>query len=284
MNQKNQPTLLERSIDWAGLKRPFPPEDIEWRISRSGYKDGKPWAKVLAYVTARAIMDRLDECVGPEHWQVSYSHLESKGVMCLLSINTPSHGWITKEDGAQETEFEPFKGGISSSLKRAGVTVGIGRYLYNLEEGWADISEKKSPGARYARIKDASGEGQACYWKPPPLPTWALPKGFVSIKEALPAIPPPAPGLDAPEPSESDKKKRADYVLALAQAQAIEVKMREARARPHLANIIAKHANSLKFIDEHAPKRADDLRALWVTLKEGFASVPAPPPNPEEEQ
>ena len=50
----------------ARLRDPFAPEDIEWRVQQAGEKNGRPWARVLAYVTNRAIMERLDEVVGPE--------------------------------------------------------------------------------------------------------------------------------------------------------------------------------------------------------------------------
>ena len=49
------------------LRIPFLEDDIEWRIQQQGLSNGMPWALVLAYVTNRAIMDRLDEVVGPEH-------------------------------------------------------------------------------------------------------------------------------------------------------------------------------------------------------------------------
>ena len=45
------------------LRTPFPEEDIEWRVQQQGLSKGLPWALVLAYVTNRAIMDRLDEIV-----------------------------------------------------------------------------------------------------------------------------------------------------------------------------------------------------------------------------
>ncbi|EAV6548469.1 recombinase, partial [Salmonella enterica] len=47
------------------LDEPFAAEDIEWRIQQSGKtRDGKVWAMVLAYVTNRAIMKRLDDVCG----------------------------------------------------------------------------------------------------------------------------------------------------------------------------------------------------------------------------
>ncbi|ELN7608627.1 recombinase, partial [Salmonella enterica] len=49
-------------MDLNKFDAPFNPEDIEWRIQQSGKtRDGKVWAMVLAYVTNRAIMKRLDD-------------------------------------------------------------------------------------------------------------------------------------------------------------------------------------------------------------------------------
>lgn len=52
-------------MDLNKFDAPFNPEDIEWRIQQSGKtRDGKVWAMVLAYVTNRAIMKRLDDVCG----------------------------------------------------------------------------------------------------------------------------------------------------------------------------------------------------------------------------
>lgn len=160
-------------IDFEKLKSPFKENEIDWRVAQSSKSiDGKPWAKVLAYVQARAIQDRLDETVGPMNWRVEYEFIQGpvSGVICKMALRSPgTQEWITKEDGAEQTDIEAFKGGISSAMKRAAVTWGIGRYLYDLEEYFAVIVEK---GGRYAKLK----EGGAFYWMPPKLPAWALPK------------------------------------------------------------------------------------------------------------
>ena len=49
----------------AELAEPFKDEDVFWRIDRA-YGN---WARVLCYLDARAVMDRLDATVGPENWQ-----------------------------------------------------------------------------------------------------------------------------------------------------------------------------------------------------------------------
>jgi hypothetical protein len=83
--------------------------------------------------------------------------------------------WVTKEDGAEQTDLESFKGGLSSAIKRAAVVWGIGRYLYDLEEGYAEIVEKGTKGAHYGKLPDKTG-GDQFHWFPPRLPSWALPK------------------------------------------------------------------------------------------------------------
>lgn len=161
------------------LKAPFPPEDIEWRVSRAGKKNGKVWAKVLAYVTNRAIMDRLDDVCGPERWRNEFEKGPDGGVLCGISIMLEyeephkSAAWVTKWDGAENTNIDPVKGGLSGSMKRAAVQWGIGRYLYNLDEGWADVNDN---GAHFGRLPKDKG-GDSFHWDPPKLPTWALPEG-----------------------------------------------------------------------------------------------------------
>ena len=170
------------------LTTQFKEDEIEWRIGQCGkQKDGSVWATCLAYVQARAIMNRLDEVCGPENWKASYSFPTTVGVICALSIQIDGQ-WVTKEDGAEQTEIESFKGGLSSALKRAGSAWGIGRYLYRLESGFAEITQDRK--ARYGKLPEKLG-GDIFYWIEPRLPDWALPEGTVK-----PPLPP-----DNPTPS-----------------------------------------------------------------------------------
>jgi hypothetical protein len=157
-------------MNLADLGKPFKEEEIEWRLAQCGKaKTGQIWGQCLAYITARAIMDRLDLVCGPENWKVRYDILPT-GVLCHLSIRVVDQ-WIEKTDGAEQTEIEAFKGGISSALKRAGSVWNMGRYLYGLESGFVEIVDKKTKGAKYGKTK----EGEVFYWLPPLLPDWALP-------------------------------------------------------------------------------------------------------------
>jgi hypothetical protein len=151
------------------LLDPLPAGDIEWRIQQSGKKGDKIWAKVLAYVTNRAIMARLDTVCGAENWKNEYVAGPDGGILCGLSIYIEGRGWVTKWDGAENTDVEAVKGGLSGAMKRAAVQWGIGRYLYDLDEGWANVHDR---GRFSAKLKE---NNEWFKWDAPELPPWALP-------------------------------------------------------------------------------------------------------------
>ena len=101
-------------MDLNKFDEPFSPEDIEWRIQQSGKtRDGKVWAMVLAYVTNRAIMKRLDDVCGKAGWRNEYRDIPNNGgVECGISIKIDSE-WVTKWDAAENTQVEAVKGGRS---------------------------------------------------------------------------------------------------------------------------------------------------------------------------
>ena len=128
---------------------------------------------LLPYVTNRAIMNRLDQVVGPENWKNEFRPGPTGGTMCGLSIRI-NNEWVTKWDGAQETAVEPIKGGFSDAMKRAAVQWGIGRYLYYLDFQVMPVL-KDRPKGRYIRVDDKQ-KGISGYCEIPQLPDWALPK------------------------------------------------------------------------------------------------------------
>lgn len=166
---------------WARLREPFPAEDLEWRPGSTFERQGQPMALALPYVTARAIMDRLDEVVGPMDWSDSYRKVDgTKGWICRLEVLGYGH-----EDGADETDIEPTKGGISDALKRAAVKFGIGRYLYRLPKFYVPTKGQK-PRIRLAEV--------------PTLPPWALPGGSGFPDASAHAARGPAPPPQREEP------------------------------------------------------------------------------------
>ena len=165
---------MNNELIYKELSKPFPEEDLEFRIARAGLKkDGKPWAMYLTYIDARAVMDRLDSVVGFGNWQDKYRK-ESDAVICSLSLKL-NNEWVTKEDACEVSDIEPVKGAISGAIKRAAVKFSIGRYLYHLTENFAVICEQNTTGARKGSGKTKEGQFFEFYWKPQPMPAWALP-------------------------------------------------------------------------------------------------------------
>ena len=163
------------------LQAPFQPEEIEFRVQSCGISNGRAWAMVLAYVQARAIQRRLDDVFGWDGWTDEYRS-QNNNMICRLGVRT-ENGWVYKENGASETQVEAFKGGISAAFKRVAASgYGIGRYLYDLTESFADCQTEKPKnmkGWNKAQTKDK----KTIYWKTPQLPEWALPQ--LTVDEVL---------------------------------------------------------------------------------------------------
>jgi hypothetical protein len=156
------------------LREPFPAEDIEWRVQRTYQRNGKWHAVVLAYVTSRAIMNRLDE-VFLTHWKNEFLPWENdRGVKCRIWFKVGEE-WYYREDGASlennKEHIDPIKSAFSNALKRAAVQLGIGRYLYNLEEVHVELKER---GQHYQKVQEGN-QTRYLYWDTPSLPSWALP-------------------------------------------------------------------------------------------------------------
>ena len=162
-------------MDLTRLAEPFDTDDIEWRIQRNGVSNGKPWAMVLCYITNRAIMERLDEVCGAENWQNEYKEWHGTSQLCGISIWTHERReWITKWDGADATQIESTKGGLSDSMKRAGVQWGIGRYLYKLETTFVDLIDGRSKDKNAVNV---FVDKKNMHFMKPNLPDFAVPSG-----------------------------------------------------------------------------------------------------------
>ena len=122
------------------LCMPFAAEEIDWRIGSTTADKSKGMA--LAYMDARAVMDRLDGVCGPDGWQCNYL-VTGPLAVCNIGVRMPNGEWIWKADGAGATDVEGEKGMLSDALKRAAVRWGVGRYLYDLESGFVALERGK---------------------------------------------------------------------------------------------------------------------------------------------
>jgi len=125
----------------SSLKAPFPFEETECKIQAAN--EDKSRGMAVFYIDSRAIQNRLDKIVGPFCWHNEYMLWQDKSQICGISIYDETRGmWVTKYDGAENTDYEPIKGGLSDSFKRAAVMWGLGRYLYDIDGLWVEIEQR----------------------------------------------------------------------------------------------------------------------------------------------
>lgn len=128
-------------IDLSQLHEPFHPSKVSWRVGSISKKDPKK-ATALAYIDARDVMDKLDNVIGLSNWQCRYIGFGDK-TCCEIDIWVEGRGWVTKSNGAGDSNVEAEKGAFSDAFKRAAVAWGIGRYLYDIKNVWVEIDEYK---------------------------------------------------------------------------------------------------------------------------------------------
>lgn len=111
---------------FAALAAPFDREEVKSRTAHGG--------RVLHYITARTVMNRLDEVCGPEAWWDNYEFFGQTGCKCHLTLRMPDGTEVTKVGVGGVTpmpdESDTDKTGESDSFKRAAMKFGLGRYLY----------------------------------------------------------------------------------------------------------------------------------------------------------
>lgn len=165
------------------LREPFTEDEIEWRVQSSGDgENGKIWVRVLCYVSARAIQNRLDEVFGYDGWRVEYRPA-GENMICRISVwSDRLNQWIYKEDGSSPSNTDAFKGAISGAMKRcASAGFGIGRYLYELDAVYAKEVVKERPRSTKGWFSGRTKQNISFWWKAPELPATALPNKAKSL-------------------------------------------------------------------------------------------------------
>ena len=148
------------------LQNPFPFEAIETKIQFTSEKkttgsEKKMTGFVVFYIDSRMIQNRLDDVLGPLNWKNHYIAWKSNAQLCGIAIYDKERGeWVGKFDGADSTDIEPIKGGLSDSFKRAACIWGIGRYLYQIDGIWVDIERR---GNSSVITKGQEGKIKAAY-------------------------------------------------------------------------------------------------------------------------
>jgi len=185
----------------AALAEPFPPEDLGWKPQ--SVKGNR--ALAVAYIDARMVEDRLDDVFGVGGWSDEYTPMGDGNVMCRLSVKIDG-AWVVKTDVGGESEQpdggDRLKAAFSDALKRAGVKLGIGRYLYALPKQWCDFDPAKK-----------------CFTQTPQLPGKFLPKKKPAAPQSAAKQQPPAASTPAPSKGPSLYDELADYLNAAGSVQ-----------------------------------------------------------------
>lgn len=172
------------------LAAPFPPDTISWRIGATNRDKTRGLA--LAYIDARDVMNRLDEVLGIWGWKSEHVIVGDR-TMCRLSILNPDTGeWVSRTDGAGDSDVEAEKGAFSASLKRSAVAFGIGRYLYNIDAPWVELEPKGTthviPERELAKLRvrlSGKQENADAHQNPPVAPSANEQLTLAQIRDAI---------------------------------------------------------------------------------------------------
>lgn len=144
---------------WSKIAAPLAPADIQWRQDgRPVQRDGKWFARFVAFIGANTVRERLDSVV-PGEWDFRIELLPAagdddgelqvafKGKLIILGTE--------REDVGMGRDY---KAASSDTLKRCAVRFGIAHELYDYEQNWVQVdSDSKyakpveDPAVAYAR-------------------------------------------------------------------------------------------------------------------------------------
>lgn len=124
------------------LHAPFAAHLIDWKPGTLT-KDRRR-ALMMAYIDARAVMDRLD-AICPDAWSFDVEAIAGapvptmRGTLTVLGVSRSDVG----EGDPSSEAGRSYKAATSDALKRCAVHFGIGRYLYDLPKQWVDWDDAK---------------------------------------------------------------------------------------------------------------------------------------------
>jgi hypothetical protein len=162
----------ETSVDkvdiWAQLSAPLPAGVISWRQDgRAVQRDGKYFARFVAYVDANTVRERLDAVV-PGEWDLTLELLptlasdDHDDANCSFKARLQILGVIREDVGTGRD----YKSAATDAFKRAAVRYGIAHELYGYEQNWVRVDGDgkyakplEDPAESYARRLARIGRG-----------------------------------------------------------------------------------------------------------------------------
>jgi len=134
---------MDMSDVWGKLSAPVPPSTISWRQDgRPVLREGKSYARVVAYIEANTVRERLDAVVAGE-WDltldllppVSGSADDGDGQLCSFKARLQVMGVIREDVGTGRD----YKQAATDAFKRAAVRFGVGHELYAYDTNWVQL-------------------------------------------------------------------------------------------------------------------------------------------------
>ena len=155
-----QDAYIEKTDVWSKLSAPVPAGAIAWRQDgKPTARDGRYYARFVAYIEANTVRERLDSVV-PGEWDLTLELLppipgeEGEGTQSSFKARLQVLGVIREDVGTGRD----YKSASTDAFKRAAVRFGIAHELYSYEQNWVEVDGDskyarplEDPAAAYAR-------------------------------------------------------------------------------------------------------------------------------------
>ncbi len=136
-----QDAYIEKTDVWAMLSAPVPSGAISWRQDgKVTARDGKYFARFVAYIEANTVRERLDGVV-PGEWDLTLELLpaltgeDGDGPQCSFKARLQILGVIREDVGTGRD----YKQASTDAFKRAAVRFGVANELYAYEQNWVEM-------------------------------------------------------------------------------------------------------------------------------------------------
>ena len=165
---------MDRMDIWSKLAAPLPSGVISWRQDgRPIQRDGKFFARFVAYIEANTVRERLDTVV-PGEWDLTLDLLppmagqgqsaDADDAQVSFKARLQILGVIREDVGTGRD----YKSAATDAFKRAAVRFGIAHELYSFEQNWVQVDGDgkyakpiEEPAAAYARRQGRTGRTEA---------------------------------------------------------------------------------------------------------------------------
>ena len=133
---------MDRTNIWSALAAPVPAGAIAWRQDgRAVERDGRYFARFVAYIEANTVRERLDSVV-PGEWDLTLELLpplpameEGEGGVYSFKARLQILGVIREDVGTGRD----YKQAATDAFKRAAVRFGVAHELYGYEQNWVEL-------------------------------------------------------------------------------------------------------------------------------------------------